>query len=104
MARLPSETTRDIYRITLTGECESPLNLAALQQTLEPRFYALQLIDATEPRQNLWAKAGENTLHGHFLQRMHRRIAQARDEKQRERLLMAVKAGLAALDGREEPF
>ena len=104
LARLPAETSRDIYRLTLTGERENALNLSVLKEALEPRFYSLSLVDATEPKRNLWAKAGENTLHGQFLQRMQQRISESDDPQQRARWMMAVRAGLAALDGREEPF
>lgn len=101
---LPDATERDIYRIILTGECGDTPNLPELQQVLKPRFFALQLQDATEPRRDIWARAGENSLHGYFLQRMQRLLHQTDDPEQRAQILRAVRAGLAALDGREEPF
>ena len=103
-AALPDGTQRDIYRITLTGECDSPPDIQTLHRALEPSFFALTLRDATEPRRDIWARAGENTLHGYFLQRMRALLDQTEDPQQRERLLRAVRAGLAALDRREEAF
>ena len=104
LAVLPEDTQRDIYRIVLTGECDSAPDLAVLHEALSPSFFALTLRDATEPRMDIWARMGENTLRGYFLQRMRRRLDQTEDPAQRRELLLAVRAGLAALDGREEAF
>lgn len=104
LAALPSDTRKDIYRIVLTGERDLPLNLSNLHGALASRFFAFELRDATVPRRDIWARAGENSLHGYFLQQMQKRLSQAEDSRQRDILLRAVRAGLAALEGREEAF
>jgi len=104
LAALPPDTQRGIYRICLTGERTRPLDLAALRAGLEERFFALELRDETVPGRDLWERAGENSLHGLFLRRMQQRLEAAADPEEREVLIMAVRAGVAALDGREEPF
>ena len=50
----------------------------------------------------MWDRQGEDTLTGLFLQTMARRLAQAPAEE-RPLLERAVRFGLAALEGREEP-
>ncbi len=101
-ALLPEGTERDIYRIVLTGECPAPPDLPALRSALEKRFFALSLRDETTPGRDVWERMGEATLHGLFLRRMRERYDSAADEAGRRTVLMAVRAGLAALEGGEE--
>lgn len=101
LAALPEDTTRDSYRILLTGEADAP-NLRALEQALHERFYALSLRDETHPRAALWAGVGENTLRGLFLARLKVQW-DAAGEEDRRRIELAARYGLAALDGREVP-
>ena len=102
-AALPKNTERDIYRITLCGEYEGDIDLAALRTALEGRFFALQLRDETVPREELWEAVDENSLTGLFLRRMRSRLESAADETERRSLLTALRCGLAALRGGEEP-
>ena len=99
---LSADTSQDIYRIVLTGEADTP-DLAALREALEPRFYALQLRDATTPRRELWAGMEEDTLRGLFLRRLHARYEAAQEEPERRAIALAARLGLAAMEGREEP-
>lgn len=98
---LPEDAKRHIYRITLAGECESEPDLPVLLQMLEDRCFDLTLIDETTPARDLWDRAGEDTLAGAFLRRMHQRLQDAQDEEERSMLLEAVRLGMAALEGRE---
>lgn len=104
LSALPEGTQRDVYRILLTGECDAPPDLAALSAALEDRFFALSLRDGTEPRRDLWARAAEDNLHGLFLRRMKKELEAAPDEASRQLVVMAVRAGLAAMEGREAPL
>lgn len=103
-ALLPQDTQRDIYRLVFTGERSGSIDLEGIRRAISSRFFALELRDATQPRRDIWARAGENSLHGYFLQQMQQRLSQTADPGQKERLLRALRAGLAALDGREEAF
>lgn len=103
LAELPENTERDIYRITLCGERDNAVDLAALRAGLEGRFFALQLRDETRPRREIWDGVDENSLTGLFLRRMRSRLETAEDEGERQRLLTALRCGLAALEGGEEP-
>lgn len=98
---LPQNTQDDIYRILLTGE-SAGVDLPALQSALEGRFFALELRDRTVPPLDLWAGMDEDTLRGRFLKKMRALYDGAADDS-RERVLFAVRTGLALFDGREAP-
>lgn len=98
-AALPANTREDIYRVILTGGHAGELNLAHLERELAPDFYAVSLRDRTRAPQEVWARMGEDTLTGLFLQEMSRRC---QEEPDNEVLQMAVRFGLAALEGGEE--
>lgn len=99
LAALPGDTARDTYRIVFTGERGCPLELSELERELSPDFYGLSLRDKTRPARELWARMGEDTLTGLFLQEMSRRCAQTPDD---DALALAVRFGLAALEGGED--
>ena len=92
---------RDICRVRLTGECESAPDLRELERRFAPRCCRLELRDETRPAAAVWAEEGEETLRGLFLRELRRQYDAAADEAQREKILLAVRFGLAALDGRD---
>lgn len=92
----------DIWRISLTGERDAAPDPARLLHGLEGRCFALELRDNTRPRRDLWEQAGADSLRGLFLRKMRTAFSQAEDEAARERVIQAVRWGLAALDGGEE--
>lgn len=98
-AALPADTRNDIYRILLTGTRAAALDLAGLQRTLEGEFYALTLRDHTRAAREVWARMEEDTLTGLFLQEMYR---QYREDPDNEIIQLAVRFGLAALEGEED--
>lgn len=100
-SQLPDDTARDIYRIVLTGEVDSPPDLQRLQLNLSELFYALQLRDETRLRQSVWDRAGEDSLRGLFLKKL-REQAETASPEQRQLIEQAARWGLAALDHREE--
>lgn len=91
----------DYCRVTLTGEAQE-LDLAALRLALAGNCRTLQLRDDTVPPMDIWARAGEENLTGLFLQEMKTRLEKA-PEDQRERLNLALRFGLAALEKRDFP-
>ena len=66
---LPPDTEQDLYRILLTGEAER-VEVSALEEALKGRFYALEVRDQTRLPRALWARAGEDSLAGLFLQKL----------------------------------
>ena len=101
-AALPADTAQDLYRILLTGETgEGGVHTDALKAALADRFYALELRDRTRLAEDLWAKAKEDSLRGLFLRDLKQQLAQAQTEEDRQRVTMAARFGLAALDHRD---
>lgn len=99
---LPPTAAEDICRVILTGETgEEGVDLAALERDFGGRFYALQLRDETRVARNIWERAGEDSLRGMFLSEMRCRYDAAADEEERKKIDLAVRFGLAALDGRD---
>lgn len=97
---LPQDTAEDICRLRLVGTPEEPVRLPLLQQSLEGRFFALQLRDETTVRREIWDRCGEDTLRGLFLQEL-RREYDGGDDETRRRIELAARFGVAAMDNRE---
>lgn len=101
-AALPGNTRRDIYRILLTGESgEAGVDAKGLEAALEGRFYALDIRDHTRIAEDLWARAGEDSLRGLFLKKLRADLERAATGREREVITQAARFGLAALDHRE---
>ena len=101
-AALSLHTERDLYRIQLTGETgESGVYLDGLRDALADRFYALEIQDHTRMAEDVWARCGEDSLRGLFLQELKKKWDAAPDEETRQQVTMAARFGLAALDHRE---
>lgn len=94
---LPPDTSRDIYRIRLTGETAEPLTLAPLERALSGEFFRLELRDDTRLRRDLWDRCGDDTLRGLFLGQLRREYDSADPQRQKE-IEQAVRFGLAAMD------
>ena len=95
-ACLPDHTENDIYRILLSGQSDlDQAGVKQLETALLPRFYGLELRCRTRAPQDLWARVGEDSLTGLFLQAM----AQQPEDEVRD---LAVRFGLAALEQRED--
>ena len=98
-ASVPPE---DILRLVLVGETgEDGADLAGLESALCSRFFAFQLRDQTTVAQDLWAKAEEDSLRGLFLRQLRERYQTAGSQEEREAVILAVRFGLAAMDGRD---
>ena len=101
-AALPPDTAGDLYRIFLTGEtAEGGAGAAGLQEALADRFYALEIRDQTRMAEDLWQRAGEDSLRGLFLRELLSRRKQAGTQEEREEIELAARFGLAALDHRD---
>ena len=99
---MPDTAGEDICRVVFTGEADGDgVDLPMVESMFRDRFYALELRDKTKPSQSLWEKAEENSLRGVFLQEMKKKYDAASDETAREQVVLALRFGLAALDGRE---
>lgn len=98
---LPEDTARDVYRIVLTGEVDTPPDMSRLKRNLDDCFFALQLRDETRLRRDVWERAEEDSLRGIFLRRLREKYDAANGDE-RELVEQAARWGLAALDNMEE--
>jgi cation transport ATPase len=99
---MPETAAEDICRVIFTGETgEEGIDLRGLEEDLAPRFFALQLRDETRIADDLWRRAGEDSLRGIFLQELRSRYDKAESEEEKDLVVAAVRFGLAAMDGRD---
>ena len=100
---MPQTQKEDIVRFILTGAQETPPDLNRLAKLLSPYFYSVSLRDETRLAESFWRRENEDTLTGLFLRRMKAQLASAGPQEQ-HLIEKAVRFGLAALEGREEPL
>lgn len=100
-AALPQEESPDLVRLLLSGESFHTPDLSALTAQAAPRFFHVELRDQTTLPTELWARAEEDSLTGLFLREMRSRLDSA-GEGERDKLLLAARFGLAALEGGED--
>ena len=92
----------DILRVVFTGETgEAGVDLPALETAFAHRFYSLDLRDQTRVGEDIWRRAEEDSLRGLFLRDLRQQYEAAADEAEREKIVRAVRFGLAAMDGRD---
>ncbi len=98
---MPDTAASDLYRVVFTGETdERGVDIKSIQERFAPEFYSLEVRDETHIRQDIWARAQEDSLRGLFLRELRGKY-DAGDEAERARVERAVRFGLAALDRRD---
>lgn len=97
---LDPDCGQDVCRVLLTGSRRENFSLSALTSELSGLCAALELTDETYPEEDVWARCGEDSLRGLFLQNLRARYDGA-DEEEKRQLLQAARFGLAALDNRD---
>lgn len=97
---LDPDCGQDICRVLLTGSRRENFSLSVLTSELSGLCAALELTDETYPEEDVWARCGEDSLRGLFLQNLRARYDGA-DEGEKRQLLQAARFGLAALDNRD---
>lgn len=103
LGAVPVDSAENIYRFRLVGERSGArMDPQALAMLLKDKCYDVQVADATLPAMELWARLEEDTLAGMFLRNMKKRMDSATAEELPV-LERAVRFGLCALEGREEP-
>ena len=97
---LDPDCGQDVCRVLLAGSRRENFSLSALTSELSGLCAALELTDETYPEEDVWARCGEDSLRGLFLQNLRARYDGA-DEDEKRQLLQAARFGLAALDNRD---
>jgi len=94
---------RDILRIVLSGERGVDIDVTALQSALSENFFHLSLIDRSRRREDIFSRAGEQSLRGLFLKELKRKLDRASSDEERSKILLAARYGLCAMDGENAP-
>ena len=103
LAGLPDESCQnDVVRIVLKGVYSGKVDSEQIINALSPKFFHVTLKDETRLGYDVWDSMNEDTLTGLFLRRMRKAFDQAETPEDREKINMAVRFGLAALENREE--
>ncbi|MDT8716285.1 DNA repair exonuclease [Clostridium sp. 19966] len=97
------ELTNNLYKIFLRGniEKEFKININVLYQKLKDKFFYLKLIDETEEIIDYDEISKQLSLRGVFVKEMLEKIKFASNEEEKEKLRLALKIGLNALDLKE---
>ena len=93
--------SHDLVRLLLAGESLAAPDLTALTAQAAPHFFHVELRDRTTLPTELWARGSDDSLTGLFLREMRARLDSA-DGDERDKLLLAARFGLAALEGGED--
>lgn len=96
--QLPAVGNDDFYRVTLTGECDTP-DLEALTAAFA-QFPNLELRDKTQPPADLWGCVGNDTLEGVYF-KMLKEAMEDQDGDSAHIALLAAKISRTILDGGE---
>ena len=90
-----------IMRLTIRGNAEFHINASEAQQVLSDRFFYLEVVDDTQVYNARWVEQfkQEPTVRGIFVQKMAKKIENARTDEEKKRLDMALKFGLMELAG-----
>lgn len=102
LSAVPPDAAEDIYRITLRGEWSEKPRAEELARQLDGSFWQLEIRDATSLKKDLWAYAAEDTLKGNFLRILKAKYDAAENAAEKEKIVMAARYGLAALEYRED--
>lgn len=95
---LPPVGNENYYRITLTGECESP-DLTALREELS-RFPNLVLRDKTIRPIDIWGNSGEDSFEGLYFSLL-RQAMETAPQAEKEEILLAAEISRRLLEGQE---
>ena len=97
----PMGREEDIVRIIFRGESDKAPNLGAIAREWENNFFALQLRDRSVARRELWELRFQDSLKGIFVRKMREKYENAHSEGEKQKIMQALRWGLAALEGGE---
>ncbi|MBQ9646928.1 MAG: metallophosphoesterase [Oscillospiraceae bacterium] len=98
---MPETAASDLCRVIFTGATdEHGIDIKSIEERFAPDFFHLELRDETHIREDVWARAQEDSLRGLFLRELRTKY-DASDEDGRARVERAARFGLAALDRRD---
>ncbi|SCN23260.1 putative metallophosphoesterase YhaO [Clostridium sp. N3C] len=101
-AQILDDIRRDIYKIVLKGQIDEEfiINKSVLEDKLKESFYYVKIVDLTEAKIDYKSLAQEYNLKGVFVKKILEKLSLAEDEEEKEKLKMALRMGVEALDYR----
>lgn len=98
---MPETAASDLCRVIFIGETdERGVDIKSIEERFASDFFYLELRDETRIREDIWARAQEDSLRGLFLRELREKYENA-PEDERASIEKAVRFGLAALDKRD---
>lgn len=97
---LPAPSSGEHLRLTLIGECDPP-DINSIYERLSPQYLELTITDRTTTPRDLWQGLTEDNLRGAFLKKMKAALDACEDETEKEKVLLAVKFGIDAIENRD---
>ena len=88
----------DCCRLILTGECLELPDVIQLRKKLDGRFRELQIRDETTKKRDVWTLRGQNTLSGVYIDKLYIMYKAASSDNEREKIELAARYGLSAIE------
>lgn len=89
--------------LEFTGErCYNP-NLTALESVLNQIFFNAVIVDNTSERKSIWRYSNDNDLRGNVSKKYHELLNNAKNEDEKNTIMLSLRYALAALNGESLP-
>lgn len=102
LSALPYGCENEIFQIILNGEFPGEIDAESLYSLVKDHFYHVVIYDKTRLRRDIWALSAEDTLKGLFVRRLRENYDATDSADEKEKIALAVRYGLAALENRED--
>lgn len=100
---IPKNHASSCAILELIGErCYDP-NLSALENVLNQIFLNAVIVDNTSEKKSIWRYSKDDDLRGHVSRKYHELLNNAKDEQERNTIMLSLRYALAALNGEALP-
>lgn len=100
---IPKNHANSCVILELTGErCYDP-NLTALEGVLNKIFLNAVIVDNTSERKSIWRYSQDDDLRGEVSKKYHELLNNAKDENEKNTIMLSLRYALAALNGESLP-
>lgn len=100
---IPKNHANSCATIELVGErCYNP-NLVSLENVLNQIFLNAVIVDNTSEKKSIWRYSKDDDLRGHVSRKYHELLNNAKDEQEKNTIMLSLRYALAALNGEALP-
>ena len=100
VSALPAPFKHEFLRLTITGETEK-FDTDELKEKLSESYSEVTIYDRTTLPRDIWEGISAEGLRGVFLRKMKASLDMCADESEKEKILLATKLGIDAIENRE---